>query len=87
MKTYLWRRFAPRCKSPAPEKLPDAGPCARWRGHLSADGGWHADGQGYIWNDEVGHWRWMGPVVDLLGRDVHPDDPRRPNGFFERNDG
>jgi hypothetical protein len=64
----LWARlrWGPPCGAEPPAKLPDAGPCLLpRRRHGVPDEGWHADGNGYIWNDELGRWRWMGPVVDL----------------------
>lgn len=67
---YLVRRFGPRCGAPPPWRLADdAGTCVGYRGHdrdPRKDGpDWHADGRGYIWNDVIGRWQWMGPVIDV----------------------
>lgn len=69
---WLWRpwaraRYGPECGARPPWRLVDARPCCiRDRaGHLGRTDGWHADGTGFIWNDELGRWQWNGPVVDL----------------------
>lgn len=38
---------------------------------------WHGDGNGYIWNDVLGRWQWMGPVVNLA--DEYPNPPQGDN--------
>lgn len=79
---WLWRllhpirTWGPRCRAHPPEKLPDADVCCVYRGHERSrrdDADWHADGQGYIWNDTLGRWSWRGPVVNLA--DEYPDPP------------
>jgi hypothetical protein len=42
--------------------------------------GWHADGNGFIWN--ATEWRWMGPVVDLAA-ELRDHPARTLNGFEE----
>lgn len=69
--TLLWDRIMfrwsllthRRCGALPPSKLPDARTCIARRDRC--DGQWHADGYGHIWNDHLGRWHWMGPVVNL----------------------
>lgn len=79
-----WRnRRKPRCAAPPPWKLPDAAPCCCPRGHEHTDRDdrdWHADGRGFIWNDVLGQWRWMGPVVDLAEEYA---DHESPSGAYQ----
>ena len=79
MPEFIWRpwsraRYGPQCGAEPPWRLPDAGPCCvRSRpagGHLGETEGWHADGRGFIWNDELGRWQWMGPPIGPEEYDV-----------------
>lgn len=75
----LLARLRPRCGAPGPWRLVDCGPCIMPRGHHTD--GWHGDGNGYTWNDVIGRWQWMGPVVDLA--EVYAEDPDRDPPSFE----
>lgn len=79
-----YRRLLPRCRSLPPERLADADVCIRPRGHHRwdrEDADWHADGTGYIWNDALGRWRWMGPPVGV--EDAYEIDPEFRGVFTE----